>query len=159
MCLSVFVANRVVQTAVWKMHSWQWKFNILYLGHERNSEQLASYQLTGPGQLQFISAVNQSDIFFFCDTSQCNRTPPVVCVGYTELELICCSSRSRTAVVLVIESQKIHLLPVVNLHHHLEAAVNHWVTSLFRPTCVFLQGQWELGDTYGKRVKNIREMG
>lgn len=73
--------------------------------------------------------------------------------------LICCSSRSRTTVALVIESQKIHLLPVVNLHHHLEAAVNHWVTSLFRPTCVFLQGQWDLGDTYGKRVKNIREMG
>lgn len=57
------------------------------------------------------------------------------------------------------KAKKIHLFSVVNVHHCLGAAVNHWATSLFRSTRVFFQGQWELEDTYGERVKNLREMG
>lgn len=100
-CMSLWQTMSTRQTFR-KMHSWQWKFNILYLGHERNSEQLASYQLTGPGQLQFISAVNRSDIVF---SLQCNRSPQLYMCVIAEL-FASYSSSTRTAVVLLIKGQK-----------------------------------------------------
>lgn len=103
------------------------------------ARQLSAY---GSGSAPvYISCKPKWHFFLLWYESMQSHSPGRMC----ELELIYCSSRSRTAVVLVIESQKIHLFPVVNLHHHLGAAVNHWVTSLFCPTCVFLQGQWEIG--------------
>lgn len=84
------MVDHVDQTDFLTMHSWQGNFNILCLGHERNLEQLASYQYTGSDQLQFILALNWSDFFFPLRYESMQSDSPAVYVVHIKIEVVCC---------------------------------------------------------------------